>query len=195
MQAVPNCIHNLVSLQELEILKCPVVSFPKEGFPTNLTSLKISHLNITQGLFEWGLHKLTSLELLQICGGCSHLVSFPNMKLPATLRRLNISHFLNLEYLSSEGFQNLVSLEELEIGQCEKLTSFPENGLPPSLLKLCIVKCEKFVSFPKNGLPPSLLELYIFKCTLLEECCKKDQGSECLKIAHIPYVQFDNDCL
>ncbi|KAG2671914.1 hypothetical protein I3760_13G015200 [Carya illinoinensis] len=195
MQAVPNCIHKLGSLQELEILKCPVVSFPKEGFPTNLTSLKISHLNITQGLFEWGLHKLTSLELLQICGGCSHLVSFPNMKLPATLRRLNISHFLNLEYLSSEGLRNLISLEELERGQCEKLTSFPENGLPPSLLKLCIVKCEKFMSFPKNGLPPSLLELYISKCPLLEECCKKDQGSVWLKIAHIPYVQFDSDYL
>ncbi|KAG6625389.1 hypothetical protein CIPAW_16G092900 [Carya illinoinensis] len=63
MQALPNCIHRLTSLQELQIKACPgILFFPKEGFPINLRSLVISDLNITEALFEWGLHRLTSLS-------------------------------------------------------------------------------------------------------------------------------------
>ncbi|KAG7942232.1 hypothetical protein I3843_16G091400 [Carya illinoinensis] len=169
LQAIPNCIHGLTSLQELQLRACPgILFFPKEGFPTNLRSLVISDLNITEALFEWGLHRLASLSRLVVSGGCQHLVSFPKMKLPAdSLTNLTIERFSNLECISSEGFRSLTSLEQLRIEECGKLTSILENGLPFSLLKLYIYKCEKLTSFPENGLPPSLQQLSIYRCPLL----------------------------
>ena len=99
MQSLPNYIHSIASLQNLNIEKCPgIVSFPKEGFPTNLTSLEIRDCNITASLLEWGLHRLTSLRLLEIRGGCLHLVSFQEMMLPASLTSLYIRNLPNLEY-------------------------------------------------------------------------------------------------
>jgi hypothetical protein len=62
------------------------------------------------------------------------MVSFPEMMLPASLTSLSIGDFLNLKCLSSKGFQDLASLQELFISDCEKLTSFPEDGFSPSLL-------------------------------------------------------------
>jgi hypothetical protein len=172
MQVLPKCILNLTSLQELTITKCPSisVSFSKVGFPTNLTSLSISDMVLfNDTFFEWGLYKLTSLKELEIFGGSSNLVSFPEMVLPTSLTRLSIENFPNLKCLSSKGFQDLASLKHLVIYNCEKLTSFPENGFSPSLL-----------------------HLYIWKCPLLKERCKKDQGPEWFKIAHIPCVVIDH---
>jgi hypothetical protein len=185
MQALPNCIHNITSLQELKIEKCPgIVSFPDEGFSTNLTSLTITDCNITEALLAWGLHRLTSLQHLQIRGGCPHLVSFQEVMLPASLTSLLIRNFPNLEDLSFKGLRYLSSLTTLKIGWCEKLMSFPDDGLPPSLLHLRIVCCEKFTSFPENGLPPSLQQLHIANCPLLRE-------RDWIKIAYIPRVEID----
>jgi hypothetical protein len=169
MQALPNCLHSITSLQQLKIEYCPgIVSFPEEGFPTNLTSLEISDCNITEALLEWGLHRLTSLKELKINGGCPHLVSFPGKMLPSSLTSLTVKSFPNMKCLSSEGFRILFSLEELRIKECKNLTSFPEDGLPPSLQQLDIANCP-----------------------LLKERCKKDQGQEWFKIAHIPCVEID----
>ncbi|XP_040991271.1 putative disease resistance protein At3g14460 isoform X3 [Juglans microcarpa x Juglans regia] len=194
MQAVVNRIHTCTFLQDLRMGKCPCASFPEEGFPTNLTRLSIHDSSIAQGLFEWGLHKITSLKILRICDGSSHLVSFPEMKLPTSLTQLAIDNFPNLKYLSSEGFRNLTSLKHLCILNCEKLASFPKKGLglPPSLRRLGIVDCKRFTSFSTKCLPLSLLELYIFECPQLEEWCKKDRGREGSTTAHIPFISFDS---
>ncbi|KAB1220776.1 putative disease resistance RPP13-like protein 1 [Morella rubra] len=61
-EVLPKDIHNLTSLQELIIETCPVLSFPEEGFPTNLTLLSIHYLKINEALFDWGLDNLTSLK-------------------------------------------------------------------------------------------------------------------------------------
>ncbi|XP_059461499.1 putative disease resistance protein At3g14460 [Corylus avellana] len=163
--ALPNCIHNITSLQKLTI--SGVSSFSEEGFPANLTSLEIVYCNITEALLEWGLHRLTSLQHLYIQGGCPNVESFPKKTLPASLATLAISCFQNLKYLSS--LRDLASLQRLEIYFCKNLTSFPEDGLPPSLQKLIIEMCP-----------------------LLKKHCKKDQGREWSKIAHIPCVVIDN---
>ncbi|XP_059440995.1 putative disease resistance RPP13-like protein 1 [Corylus avellana] len=64
--ALPNCIHNLTSLQKLRISRVSS-SFPEEDFPANLTSLSISDCNIT----------------LRHCftGGCTDLPLFKNFTL------------------------------------------------------------------------------------------------------------------
>ncbi|KAB1213090.1 hypothetical protein CJ030_MR5G015922 [Morella rubra] len=241
LKALPTGIQSLSLLHDLFISDCPnLVPFPdgervflppnfryfcvdtgissirEITLPSNLTSLWISRLEITEILLESGLHRLSSLKMLKIDGGCPYLVSFPTpeMLLPTSLTSLSIASFPKLQNLSSEGLLILASLKELFIVKCEELTSFPEDGLPPSLLELHIVACGKLTSFPEDGLPPSLLELHIVACgkltsfpnnglppsllqlritgcPLLEENCKKDLGREWSKIAHIPYVEID----
>jgi hypothetical protein len=115
------------------IRKCPSinVSFSEVGFPANLTSLSIDDMApFNEAFFEWGLCKLTSLKQLEISSHSnSYLVSFPEMMLPLSLTSLTIRYFPNLKCLSSKGFQDLASFQELFISDCEKLTSFPEDGL------------------------------------------------------------------
>ncbi|KAG4201499.1 hypothetical protein ERO13_A05G282200v2 [Gossypium hirsutum] len=156
LQALPNGLHCLTYLQELQISNCPcLLTFPEEGFPTNLTSLTISKPEILEGLIHWGFHKLTSLKRLAIYGGYSDGVMFPHegngMMLPCSVRKLAISDFPNVETLSSKGFQNLPFLECL------------------SIVKLPKLKC-----LPGRDLLMSLLELYIHDCPLLKESCRRD---------------------
>lgn len=157
----------------MKIYQCPsIVSFPKEGFPSYLTSLSIEDLNAYESPIDWGLHKLTSLKILCVIG-CPDAVSFPEeeigMTFPSSLTELVIVRFPKLKYLSSNGFRNLAFLEYLQIRDCPKLTSFPEAGLPSSLL-----------------------ELYINDCPLMTKQCKRDKGAEWSKIAHIPCVRIDD---
>ena len=91
------------------------------------------------------------------------------MMLPTSLTKLAIAKFPELKHLSSKGFRNLTSLDLLRIRNCPKLTSFPEVGLPSSLLQLYI-----------DGYP------------LLKKHCKRDKGLEWTKIAHIPCVKIDD---
>ncbi|KAG7942262.1 hypothetical protein I3843_16G093600 [Carya illinoinensis] len=191
MRSLPIGIQSHTSLQKLTIHSCPDdVSFPEGGFPTNITSLSISHHKITDALFEWGLNNLTSLNNLKI-SECPHLVSFPDMMLPESLTSLTILHFPKLKRLSSKGFQEIKALKELVISECGKFVSFSKDVLPASLLKLCINNCGKLESLPEKGVPLSLQQLYIFDCPLLERRCKKDQGPEWRKISHVPFVEFD----
>ncbi|TXG68057.1 hypothetical protein EZV62_009332 [Acer yangbiense] len=175
LRALPNHLHNIDSLQRLYICRCPsITSFPQDllGFSTNLTMLSIEGLNIYKPLVEWGLHNLTSLTSLTIVE-CPEAVSFPQeeigMMLPPSLESLWIQNFPKLKYLFPKGFQNLTSLESLVIFDCPNLTSFPEVGLPSSLVRL-----------------------YIDSCPLLKKQCKKDKRREWSKIAHIPYVEIDS---
>ncbi|KAL5735560.1 hypothetical protein ACOSP7_030029 [Xanthoceras sorbifolium] len=169
LRALPNHIN---SVQGLYIIECPsVTSFPQEGFPTNLKALTIGGLNINKPLVEWGLHNLSSLRFLEIYE-CPEVESFPQeeigMMLPPSLQRLIIRSFPKLKYLFPIGFQNLTSLKFLRIAGCPNLTSFPDIGLPSSLLRL-----------------------YIVDCPLLKKQCKRNKGREWSKIAHIPYVKID----
>ena len=149
------------------------ISFPEEGFPTNLTSLEISKApKIYRSLVEWGLDRLTSLQRLVISGeGCSDVVSFPEeeMVLPASLTNISIRNFENLEYMFSNAIQNLTSLQKVDIHGCSKLTVLPKKDMLLSLGKLTI----------RN-------------CPLLKDECKRGKGREWYKIAHIPCVEIYN---
>ena len=154
---------------------CPsIISFPEEGYTTNLRKLELAGVNICKQVFEWGLHRLMSLTFLYI-DGRSLWKSFPSEEedgkmttLPSSLTKLEIWNFPNIEFLSSKGFQNLSALQSLSINSCPKLEFLPEKGLPPSLL-----------------------DLDISNCPLLKQHCKKCKGREWLKIANIPRVEID----
>ncbi|KAK1577999.1 hypothetical protein Q3G72_026752 [Acer saccharum] len=165
LETLPMGINNLISLAKLAICNCPaMVSIPEGGFPTSLTSFEIVDTNICKSLFEWGLHRLTSLQLLGI-GRCSDVMSFPQeetgMILPTSLTALGIFDFPNLERLSSIA-QNLTCLEKLNLSQCPKLKYFPDDGLPKSLK-----------------------QLEIKDCPLLEERCKEGEGPYWSIISHL----------
>ncbi|KAH7576041.1 hypothetical protein JRO89_XS02G0281100 [Xanthoceras sorbifolium] len=170
LKGLPNCMHNLTSLRELRILNCRgMETFPENGFPINLTSLAIVDTpKICEPLFQWGLHKLSSLTYLYI-EGC--LVSFPaeerGIILPTSLTILTIREFPNLVGLSSV-IQSLNSLEELNLENCPKLKSFP-----------------------KKGLPLSLLRLRIYGCPLLKQNYKEHGGRYWPMIAYIPDIDID----
>ncbi|XP_050284610.1 putative disease resistance RPP13-like protein 1 isoform X2 [Quercus robur] len=176
LEVWPNCMPNLNSLR---IFICPsIIYFPEEGYPTSLTSLSFGGENICKQVTVWGLHRLTSLTSLWIDGidgGIPDWQSFPDeqdgkltMTLPSSLTQLTIWSIPNIVILSSLGFQNLSALELLSIGNCPKLASLPEKGLPPSLLRL-----------------------YINECPLLKQHCKKG-GREWSKIANVPCVLIDD---
>ncbi|TYH21148.1 hypothetical protein ES288_A04G019300v1 [Gossypium darwinii] len=173
--ALPKCMVSITSLRQLSVCNCSAdISFPSEGFPTNLTSLAISNApKIYRSLVEWGLNRLTSLQELTIGGGgCSNVVSFPEegigMMLPPSLTCIKLFKFENLEFMLSEGFQDLASLKGLVIDNCPKLTSLPEKDMLLSLGRLCI-----------------------YRCPLLKEECLSDKGREWSKISHIALVEID----
>ncbi|KAA8538978.1 hypothetical protein F0562_025670 [Nyssa sinensis] len=169
LESLPEGWLSSTSLRHLMIHNCrKLEALPNRGnFPTttSLNSLSIPYSS------ELGLHRLSCLKGLYIKGRSlsQDLVSFPErgMPLPTSLTELTISGFPNLESLSSE-FQNLVSLESLSVDCCPKLTSFPDKGLPRSLLRL-----------------------WITGCPLLQQRCERKRGQYWHMIVNIPMVSFD----
>ena len=167
LEALPSDMHKLNSLRRFSISECPsIVSFPEEGFPTNLAFLRIgvNMKKLTEAVIQWGLHRLTSLARLWI----SECDEEMGMMLPTSLSWLILHRCWKLKCLSSMGFQSLTSLKYLWIDNCPSLASFPEAGLPSSLLRLKIDGCQ-----------------------MLRKECKRGKGKEWSKIANIPCVEMD----
>ncbi|TQD85022.1 hypothetical protein C1H46_029413 [Malus baccata] len=172
LEALPEDMHNLNSLEQL------IIDY-REGltFPPNLTSLIIWKVKSCKSLWEleWGLHRLTSLK---IGGKDPDMVSFPpdmvrmETLFPTSLTNLSIDGFPNLKNLSSKGFQFLTSLQSLELWNCPKLASIPEEGLPPSLE-----------------------QLFIIRCPVLKERCQPGKGRYWHKISHIPCIEIDGNVI
>ncbi|KAF3948151.1 hypothetical protein CMV_025818 [Castanea mollissima] len=156
LRRLPRGLHELCHLKKfyLEerdslISNCPSlkhISFPEEGFHTNLRELGVAGANLCKQIFELGLHRLTSLTSLSIAYGI--MDSFPEeedgktmLMLPTSLTSLTFYKFPNLLFLSWKFFQNLSALEQIYITMCPKLASLSEKCFPPSLQRLEILCC------------------------------------------------------
>ncbi|GMI75784.1 hypothetical protein like AT3G14470 [Hibiscus trionum] len=172
INALPNPMWSLTSLQELSLSYCvALTSIPEGGLPPNITSLELSNCeNLKQPMSEWGLEKLNCLTGIKIVGTCpaTDIVSFTyeGVMLPSTLTSLCLENLENLESLSSE-LENLVALQELQVKGCCKLRFLPKTGLPVSLGRLCI-----------SG------------CPVLRDKCRKGKGEYWSIICDIPCLEI-----
>ena len=104
--------------------------------------------------------------------------------LPSTT--LTDLYICNIKSLNNWGLQFLISLRHLQISDCLRLQSLPEQGFPATLSSLEISNCRRLKSLPEEGLPASLSKLCISKCPLLE----LNIGEHWQKIAHIPFIEI-----
>ncbi|RXH93001.1 hypothetical protein DVH24_013577 [Malus domestica] len=171
LKLLPDRIHTLTALQELQISGLPnVESFAEGGLPPNLQLFRISGCEKLRPSVEyWGLQRLVSLRTFRISSRKDLLKTvLKEQLLPNTLHTLAICG-TSLKSLKGKGFQHLTCLQELEIKGCRSLEFLPKEGLPASL------------SF-----------LSIQNCSSLKKRCQKKTGQEWSKIAHIPLIKIDD---
>ncbi|KAM1276234.1 hypothetical protein ACFX2J_028526 [Malus domestica] len=187
-------VHTSNRLQSLVLYNCSSrLSFPTNGLPTTLTSLRIEFCKKLEFLSREMMAKLTSLRSLHLKESCDSLRSFPLGLFPK-LSSLEIWGCRNLESLSVGGGadENLSHLNSLIIWGCPNLVSFPDGGLPtPNLTSFQVFDCENLkllpdrmhtltalqrleigflpnvVSFAQGGLPPNLQSFGIQLCERL----------------------------
>ncbi|KAL5565896.1 hypothetical protein UlMin_029060 [Ulmus minor] len=169
LKFLPETLHNLFpSLQSLSIQDClEVDSFSVIGMPLKLRILCIRSCEklINSNWMSWNLKTLPNLTTFWIRGSAD-VTCFPEEGLlPPSLTSLKIANLSSLETLDNSGLQALTSLKELEIIDCPKLKTIPEERLPTSLEKLSM-----------SGSP------------LLEEKYDREKGDYWTKIAHIPSI-------
>ncbi|KDP40522.1 hypothetical protein JCGZ_24521 [Jatropha curcas] len=139
--------ENFITLEEIEI---------KEYYSLRCFSLEL-------------FPKLKRLDL----GRCRNLKSFslPTGFSMLSLTELYLWNCFNLKRLPDHLHRILPSLVKLRIGECPKLESFPEGGLPSKLESLEISCCEKLIASRlqwKLQTLPSLTYLSIDRCNDLE---------------------------
>ncbi|XP_058222880.1 putative disease resistance RPP13-like protein 1 [Rhododendron vialii] len=175
LKALPEQMHTLLpSLEILTLISCPEIeSFPERSLPSKLYFLTIhSCKKLIGGRRDWGLQALPSLTMFSLNGESEDVLeSFPEEGLlPPTLTYLGIKDLRNLKSLNEMALQPLVSLKRMTIADCPQLQSLSVERLPTSLS-----------------------ELEIQDCPLLKPRCRREEGEDWHKIAHIPLVTIDGE--
>ncbi|CAJ2639062.1 unnamed protein product [Trifolium pratense] len=207
-------------LKTLKLSKCPEL---RGCFPSHLPSIeeiKIKHCDLlaTPSTEPWlssiqiffiarDLHSESNTKQIQ----CSLLESDS----PYLLQDTTIRSYQMLKSVP-EMFVNSTCLRELKLYGIWSLNSFPTNGLPTSLQKLCIRdcnnltflpletwsnytslveldlrnSCDTLTSFPLNGFP-MLQDLSIHECRSLESIFISETSS--LSLSTLQYLSV-NDC-
>ncbi|CAL9777857.1 unnamed protein product [Musa acuminata subsp. burmannicoides] len=195
------CLSNLSNLNVLCLVNCPELRLP--GGIRSLPKLRELTIEGCPNLYEPGLQwdqpsdeqNLRSLSYFKTdgCALDNMRLMFGRIHALRTLRCWNCKHLASFTVEQEEWLQQLPSLEELQFSFCEKLLSLPANlANISSIKKLEIHNCPEIKSLPENGLPLLLKELIILQCPSLSERCRKDEGADWPKIAHIPYIRTDD---
>ncbi|XP_058225856.1 putative disease resistance protein At3g14460 [Rhododendron vialii] len=173
LKSLPEQMHTLLpSLESLCLSGCPEIeSFPEGGLPSKLYFLEISNCKkLVGGRRDWGLQALTSLTLFVLLSESEDVLeSFPEEGLlPPTLTHISFGDMWDLKSLNGRALQLLGSLEYMDICNCPQLQSLSVERLPTSLSALKILGCP-----------------------LLEPRCRREEGEDWHKIAHIRSIRID----
>ncbi|GAB4839543.1 hypothetical protein Ancab_029069 [Ancistrocladus abbreviatus] len=176
LKSFPPTMHiHLTSLKDLFLERCPMLQQMQEedDFPSSLIRLSIDNYEQLTSLWtdKKSLHRFRFLEELWL-NNCTTVEHFPERgSLPSTLQKLCLNGFPNLRGLDGDGLQSLTNLQKLEISECAKLLSLPEEGLPLSVQSLRILKGHQE----------------------LKERCQKDKGRDWPKISHIKIIDISDE--
>ncbi|XP_027909714.1 putative disease resistance protein At3g14460 isoform X2 [Vigna unguiculata] len=168
LKSMPKRMSTLLpSLNHVNINDCPGVELSEGCLPSNLKEMNLWNCSKLVASLKgaWGTNP--SLECLHIAE--MDVEFFPGEGLlPLSLSTLGIYCCPNLKKLDYMGLCHLSSLQKLDLSNCPSLQCLPEEGLPKSIL-----------------------ELRISHCPLLKQCCRKQEGEDWEKIAHIKTIWVD----
>ncbi|XP_039163428.1 putative disease resistance RPP13-like protein 1 [Eucalyptus grandis] len=174
MDALPSII-SLPSLKELKFKSCNEGVLKSLVNLTSLTSLIIkdvseltclnhgftSSLIRLEELYIKRCEKLTYLWQDKVVDMCPEFMYFVaeegDIELFGNLKTICLSDCIKLEKLPSK-MHTLYSLRDLSIEKCPNLVSFPDTGIPTSMISLKIEGCNRLQHLPK-GLNVDLDEL------------------------------------
>ncbi|XP_039162315.1 putative disease resistance protein At3g14460 [Eucalyptus grandis] len=182
---------NLTSLTALVIEDVAELTCLNHEFTSSLIKLEKLEISSCEKLIHlWQdrdvTRNLISLKSLLV-NSCPRLISFVakegDVELPGNLETIDLRNCFNLETLPSK-MHVLSSLKGLAIKKCPKLVSFPDTGIPTSLMSLDINHCKMLQFLPRglsiqldelssnssgnhSGMMPCLQELRIFGCDSL----------------------------
>ncbi|KAJ7982234.1 NBS-LRR type disease resistance protein [Quillaja saponaria] len=173
--------------------------FPDELLPnlTSLLELRFSRCSRLKSLSRIIPH-LSALHLLE-ASWCDELDLSNNEEdgdYGMQWQELSSLHTLHLDALPKlvslpEGLRHVTTLQHLKIKHCSNLESFPEwiGGLQSSLVEIDIDGCHSLTSLPEGMHNLKCLQrLKITRCPHLEERCKREEGEDWPKIAHVPEI-------
>ncbi|XP_048136482.1 putative disease resistance RPP13-like protein 1 [Rhodamnia argentea] len=157
-EGVLKSLVNMASLTALVIEDVVDLTCINHGFTSSLIKLeKLEMKSCKELMYLWQdrnvIRDLGCLKSL-VVRSCPGLVSLAageeDIELPVNLETMEVASCVNLEKLPSK-MHTLSSLRDLAIEKCPKLASFPETGIPTSVISLRIRDCEMLQSLPIIG--------------------------------------------
>ncbi|XP_018724183.2 putative disease resistance protein At3g14460 isoform X1 [Eucalyptus grandis] len=154
-ERVLSSLVNLTSLTTLVIKDVAELTCLNRGFTSFLIKLeKLEIKSCEKLIYLWQdrdvIRNLTSLKSLLI-ERCPEFISFVagegDVELPSNVETIDLRSCFNLEKLPSQ-MHALTSLRGLTVFNCPKLVSFPETGIPASIISLKLSDCEMLQSLP-----------------------------------------------
>ncbi|KAL3722342.1 hypothetical protein ACJRO7_034680 [Eucalyptus globulus] len=190
-EGVLKSLGNLTSLTALVIQDVAEITCLNHGSTSSWIKLeKLEMKSCKNFMYLWQdgdvIQNLACLKSLVI-ESCPEFISFidgeEDIELPSNLETMNLRNCINLKKLPSK-IHTLSSLRDFTVHGCPKLVSFPEAGMPMSMISLNINNCKMLQSLPRglnvhmdepsssnsnnhSNVTSCLQELIIFRCDSL----------------------------